>query len=190
MILIAIISLNFEISFSKENVQNNIPKKVLNQRFKTCTKKNSFKKCYRALNNIMYESLHTSPTRSKYIDNYFNYDSVGSQNLIWNDGNGSQSASGCNFFGNDLKNVNSMREDCSEKCKQTKGCTHYTWTNGTCWMKKGLISKSDTSQVSGDYVCGILYIFDLFPPQTGKLNLHFFGPFNSFYIIYFICVII
>jgi hypothetical protein len=77
-------------------------------------------------------------------------------NINWNGNNWAMS---CDFRGNDLSNVRSSGEHCGGKCAQTPGCTHFTWTKwngGTCWMKKGPISK-DNAFATGDpsMVCGV-----------------------------------
>ena len=74
--------------------------------------------------------------------------------------NGNDWAMSCDFRGNDLSNVRSSGEVCSQKCSQTKGCTHYAWNKykgGTCWMKKGSISKTNALTISDPVaVCGVL----------------------------------
>lgn len=74
--------------------------------------------------------------------------------------NGNNWAFGCDFTGNDLSDAKVPGEKCSEKCAQTSGCTHYSWTSyngGTCWMKKGSVSKNDAvTSWNPDMVCGIL----------------------------------
>jgi hypothetical protein len=79
--------------------------------------------------------------------------------ISWQNGKDGPWAFGCDFFGNDLSRVASRGEECSGKCKQTSGCTHYTWTNfngGTCWMKKNLIRQSNAIRADQSFVCGIL----------------------------------
>ena len=108
------------------------------------------------MDDILYEYIFRSPRESKIIDNDINHDSVG---ISWNNGDDGPWASGCDFNGNDLKNERSRGEECSGKCRQTSGCTHYTWTNfndGTCWMKQGSISQSNANKAADDFVCGIL----------------------------------
>jgi hypothetical protein len=74
--------------------------------------------------------------------------------------NGQNWAMGCDFRGNDLSNVRSPGEHCSQKCAQTSRCTHFAWNNwqgGTCWMKSGSVSKSDAFSTSDrNIVCGVL----------------------------------
>jgi len=69
-------------------------------------------------------------------------------------------AFGCDFNNNDLMNVQIRGEDCSGKCAQTLGCTHFTWTTynrSTCWMKQGPISKDNAiSTNDNSMVCGIM----------------------------------
>lgn len=74
--------------------------------------------------------------------------------------NGNNWAMSCDFYGNDLSNVQIPSERCGGKCAETQGCTHFTWTQhngGTCWMKKGSVSK-DNAVSTGDpnMVCGVM----------------------------------
>ncbi|CAF3029479.1 unnamed protein product [Rotaria sp. Silwood2] len=77
--------------------------------------------------------------------------------IAWN---GNNWAMGCDFVNNDLKNVQVRGEDCSGKCAETPGCTHFVWTNwngGTCWMKQGSVSKNDAIATSDQgMVCGVV----------------------------------
>ena len=49
---------------------------------------------------------------------------------------------------------------CGSTCRKTSGCTHFTWTDfegGTCWMKKGSISKTNAFRSQNpSAVCGVL----------------------------------
>jgi hypothetical protein len=52
-------------------------------------------------------------------------------------------------------------EACMALCLSTLNCTHYTYFNGTCWLKSGVVDKSTvvhTNQVN--MVCGFV--------ETGK----------------------
>ena len=64
----------------------------------------------------------------------------------------------CDFFGNDLSNRLVRGDLCSSTCQATSGCTHFTWTlhnNGTCWMKRGSVTKANAVYLQGA-VCGIV----------------------------------
>ena len=80
----------------------------------------------------------------------WNYDSP--NKLSW--------ALNCDFTNNDFANAKTNGETCGPRCAQTSGCTHFTWTNyegGTCWLKKGSVSKSNAfDKYSDNAVCGIL----------------------------------
>ena len=83
---------------------------------------------------------------------------VAAQSIAWN---GNNWAMACDFRGNDLSSARVPGERCTETCRNTPGCTHFTWTNyngGTCWMKQGSVSK-DQAIGTTDYnmVCGVLY---------------------------------
>ena len=91
----------------------------------------------------------------------WNYDSA--NKLNW--------ANSCDFALNDLSNVLTSSDRCGPICRSTSGCTHFTWTNylgGTCWMKKGTISKDNAKQVQdSSFVCGVL------DQSTGIFSFHF-----------------
>ena len=78
------------------------------------------------------------------------------QQISWN----GDWAFACDFTNHDLTSAQVPGDQCSTKCAQTSGCTHYSWTNwnrGTCWMKSGAVGKSDAI-FNGKYdmVCGVL----------------------------------
>jgi hypothetical protein len=183
LFLIAVLSTQFEISSSKGNLTNNISKTISNNGFKKCTKKFSFKKCYRTLDNMLYEYIFTNQTRIKYIDYDFNHDSVGIVSLTWNKDNYGEWAIGCDFFGYDIINAK-KREECTDNCRQTVGCTHYSWNiNGTCKLMKGKPSKSKATIVDSDFTCGILLNIPLIivtnnSTQSGKIYLNIFISFT------------
>lgn len=76
------------------------------------------------------------------------------QTINWQPGNW---ASACEFRGNDLTSATVLSKDCGGLCYRTQNCTHFTWSSGTCLMKKGPISK-DKAIASADKTknCGIV----------------------------------
>ena len=82
---------------------------------------------------------------------------VGINAINWN---GKDWAIACDFRANDLKNVRIRGEDCSGECARTDACTHFSWTpwkGGTCWLKKGRVSKKDAvSSSDSKTVCGVV----------------------------------
>ena len=74
--------------------------------------------------------------------------------------NGNNWAMSCDFNGNDLSSAQIRGEECSGRCAATAGCTHFAWTRwngGTCWMKKGSISKANAVQNNDPTsACGVL----------------------------------
>jgi len=78
-------------------------------------------------------------------------------NINWN---GNKWAMSCDFHGNDLSSTQVPADRCGPQCEQTSGCTHFVWTTylgGTCWMKKGPISKNNAVSVNDpSAVCGVL----------------------------------
>ena len=83
----------------------------------------------------------------------------GVSNINWNTESDGKWALNCDWPNKDLTNASPMRgEDCSKKCGQTSGCTHYSWTDfngGTCWMKQGGEDPSKAIQTSSGS-CGYL----------------------------------
>jgi hypothetical protein len=85
------------------------------------------------------------------------------------DWKGNDLATSCNFRGNDFLDAQVPVENCRSKCAETVGCTHFTWTQfngGTCWMKRGLVSKNDAFYNNdSSMVCGV--INNCLPGSTG-----------------------
>lgn len=78
--------------------------------------------------------------------------------VVWN---GKNWALGCDFRGNDLKNVLSRSEECEVLCASNPQCTHYTWNNafgGSCWMKhyNGVSKKDAVVTLDVSFVCGVI----------------------------------
>ena len=85
----------------------------------------------------------------------------------WNENN---SAMACDFFKNDLLNARIALSQCSQRCYNISRCTHYAWSQhlgGTCWMKKGSVSRSDAfSTLDGTMGCGIINRTEQTPPPA------------------------
>ena len=77
------------------------------------------------------------------------------EDIVWKHGYKSVLGVGCDFKGNDIKNVRSDENECKYKCLSTKNCTHFSWSNGVCYKKSGLISRQKAS-IRTNYVCGII----------------------------------
>jgi hypothetical protein len=102
------------------------------------------------------------------------------RDIAWN---GNNWAFACDFTNNDLSNVQIPGADCSGRCAQTSGCTHFTWTTyngGTCWMKYGSVSQSDAF-FTNDYsmVCGVLYTTIPILPATNSTKRGLCWPWNN-----------
>lgn len=74
-------------------------------------------------------------------------------------------AFGCDFVGNNAFNVRLRGEECGGHCWHTADCTHFAWTDwtydgqgpGTCWIKRGQISKHDAIKSNtANIVCGFI----------------------------------
>ena len=65
----------------------------------------------------------------------------------------------CDFPGNDLWSEKCRVDDCLVVCASRPGCTHYVWTSsdGICWLKGGLVKRSDAvEKPSMNGRCGLL----------------------------------
>ena len=95
------------------------------------------------------------PTRVCGLTYYFDYRRI-NQSITWDVNNQSRS---CDFKDNDLSNVLSISTDCSKICSKTKECTHFMWfkyDGGTCYLKKGKVSKEDAFLTNDpNMICGL-----------------------------------
>lgn len=78
---------------------------------------------------------------------------------------------GCDFKGNDIKNERSSESGCKDKCLSTRNCTHFSWSNGVCYKKFGLISRKNAS-IRTNYVCGIIQNSKIFDFQFNINDLN------------------
>ena len=62
----------------------------------------------------------------------------------------------CDFYGDDLISKLTEEKDCSSTCRNTPGCTHFTWAHhdGRCYMKQGSPSQDKANLVYMS--CGIM----------------------------------
>ena len=66
-------------------------------------------------------------------------------------------AHNCDFKNKDLTRVYAKGKMCDIHCKNTKGCTHWsysTYKSGTCWLKYGTVSKSNAFSTKGKPMSG------------------------------------
>jgi hypothetical protein len=68
----------------------------------------------------------------------------------------------CDFYGNDIGNQPSSSEDCGGICVSNPSCTHFSWGNGVCYLKKA--DHPTASDLNGA-VCG--WVTNR-PPSGGK----------------------
>ena len=78
--------------------------------------------------------------------------------LQWTEELGNSWAYSCDFANFNLSSVSIRKELCSTKCRLTLGCTHYSWSNGVCYLKKNsFISKINAiNNNNKNTLCGIL----------------------------------
>lgn len=79
-----------------------------------------------------------------------------SAGIIWEtDTQGIVWAGGCDFFGDDLYYVSVGASRCGPVCKDTNGCTHFTWYDDKCWIKSNRLPIR-IAEYKIDAVCGIV----------------------------------
>ena len=60
----------------------------------------------------------------------YNFQSADNGSIMW--------ASGCDYYGNDIGSQPGPGETCGSICFQNSKCTHFTWANNVCYMKKAI----------------------------------------------------
>lgn len=77
--------------------------------------------------------------------------------ILWN---GNDWAHGCTFNkdGRDMKKLDTLASECGTKCFETGGCTHYIWRAGSCFLRRGDVSKETDASFAEDQkqVCGVV----------------------------------
>ena len=77
-----------------------------------------------------------------------------SQQIVWQPGNW---AKGCDWPRHEFETEETLSVSCSEECRKTPGCSHYTWNSGTCYMKSGPVNQSEATSSGDDGdICGFL----------------------------------
>ena len=62
----------------------------------------------------------------------------------------------CDFYGNDIGREQTAGEDCSRKCAENSECTHFTYRDGWCYLKRnkrGWVEGRENGPVCG-YIKG------------------------------------
>ena len=72
----------------------------------------------------------------------YNFQSASNGAIMW--------ASGCDYYGNDIGSQPGPGNACGSVCVQNPQCTHFTWRNNVCYMKKA----TNPTAIGGNGVCG------------------------------------
>lgn len=115
-------------------------------------------------NNVCYLKQATNPPPSAsngvcgWVNNRYayNFQSGSNGQVMW--------AIGCEFKGNDIGNQAILAKYCGDACATNGQCTHFSWTNGVCYMKKA-VNPSATN--CNSCVCGYVTsqgIYDIKKP--------------------------
>ena len=89
----------------------------------------------------------------------------------WQPGNNGQVkwSLNCDFYGNDIGSESSRGEDCGGICINNPQCTHFTYSNGVCYLKNN--PNSPTAVDSNGAVCGWV--------ERGELRYLSFYQYNN-----------
>jgi hypothetical protein len=66
-------------------------------------------------------------------------------------------AENCDFPNSDIEGVQVGKWSCSEKCYYAQECTHFTWSQGNCWLNRDKISKNNAFHHDSDVICDIMH---------------------------------
>ena len=72
----------------------------------------------------------------------YNFQSASNGAIMW--------ASGCDYYANDIGSQPGPGNACGSVCVQNPQCTHFTWRNNVCYMKKA----TNPTAIGGNGVCG------------------------------------
>ena len=64
----------------------------------------------------------------------------------------------CKFLGNDIRNFTTrmpVTNQCIWNCQNNAACTHFVYSNGVCFLKKGPVKMSNAILADPYTVCGI-----------------------------------
>jgi hypothetical protein len=87
---------------------------------------------------------------------------------------------GCDFPGNDLSTHYVSGEECGAICHRTPACSHYVWvpkgaqdgTNGTCYLKKGYVTRHNATLVNDLFtICGLVDFYSMIATCRKNLGL-------------------
>lgn len=82
----------------------------------------------------------------------------GRPSFAWKKGRYAIFAGGCDFYGNDLKTVATLPQNCDIACRRHRGCTHFAWLGNSCFLKGGFaaVYTAIESNKHGA-MCGIMH---------------------------------
>ncbi len=63
----------------------------------------------------------------------------------------------CDFVNHDMRNEQTVLDECPNRCKYAFNCTHWSWSENNCWLKYGSISKYNAFYTANNSsACGII----------------------------------
>jgi len=103
------------------------------------------------MNLVFYLSLFLSSILIQLTFGQINWQAANNGGLQW--------ARGCDFVGRNMSSSRVSRDQCGRLCINTRGCTHFSYQNGVCWMKSGRVQQSDAIFNNNNFlICGIILI--------------------------------
>ena len=76
-------------------------------------------------------------------------------------------ALGCDFYGNDIGNQVGTGQDCGGLCIGNPMCTHFSWSNGVCYLKQATNPPATNNNANGA-ICGWVNNRSVYKFQSGN----------------------
>lgn len=97
----------------------------------------------------------------------FTETNVENKSIIWIRESNYTYSYGCDFKKNNMSNLyTNTSRDCSSSCRETQNCTHFTWDDGVCWLKKGNFYKDRAYFAKKSTICGYIEKVSSFRKST------------------------
>jgi beta-glucanase (GH16 family) len=84
----------------------------------------------------------------------------------WNEERDLFWSNNCDWVGNEIRSLSLPGERCGGECAGTAECTHFSWQEGTCFLKRGPTSFEKAIGHNGRSACGIMKSAPPPPPKT------------------------
>ena len=74
----------------------------------------------------------------------------------WNNDEEYSWANDCDFTGHDSTSFDDPYNSCGAQCYSSETCTHFTWVDGSCYLKRNPRKKAEEPSENTGAVCGYI----------------------------------